>query len=391
MTLTTLPDQATPPDNAHAHGRRRMFIMLLAVGLFLGLMVAFNLFKGVMIKRALAGQGEPAQTVTTAEARLAPWQPALTAVGTVRAVRGADLAFELPGVVVQVAVKAGSEVKQGQPLLALDDSTEAAQLRQLQAVANLAEVTYGRAKEQLAARAISQADLDSAEADVKAKRAGVQSQAALLAKKHLIAPFAGRVGLVSTSQGAYLNPGTPVLTLQQLDPVYVDFFLPQKELAQLKQGQAVTLSVDAYPGRSWEGKVTAVNPKVDGSTRNIQVEATFSNPGRALLPGMFTRVSMDVGGSQQYLTLPQTAISYNPYGAIVFLAKPAQGKAGFTAQQVFVTPGATRGDQVAILKGLEPGAQVVSSGGLKLRNGTPLAIDNRLQPANDADPAPQEQ
>jgi len=151
----------------------------------------------------------------------------------------------------------------------------------------------------------------------------------------------------------------------------------------------VTLRVDAYPERSWTGKVTAVNPKVDGSTRNIQVEATFGNPGRALLPGMFARVSMAAGAAESHLTLPQTAITYNPYGAIVFLARPA-GK-GFTAQQVFVTPGATRGDQVAILKGLQPGAQVVTSGGLKLRNGTPLAIDNRTQPANDANPAPQEQ
>ena len=368
---------------------RRMVLMLLAVGLFLGLLVAFNVFKGVMIKRALAGQGEPPQTVTTAEATLEPWQATLTAVGTVRAVRGADLAFEVPGVVAQVAVRAGSEVKQGQPLIALDDSAEAAQLRQLQAVAALAELTFGRAREQLAARTISQADLDAAEADFKAKRAGAQAQAAMLATKHLAAPFAGRVGLVSASQGAYLNPGTAVVTLQQLDSVYVDFFLPQKDLAQIRQGQPVTLAVDAYPDRSFPGKVTAVNPKVDGSTRNIQVEATFSNPGRSLLPGMFTRVTMDVGTREQHLTLPQTAISYNPYGAIVFLARPA-GK-GFAAQQVFVTPGATRGDQVAILKGLQPGAVVVTSGGLKLKNGTPLAIDNRSKPANDADPAPQEQ
>jgi len=368
---------------------RRMLIMLLAVGLFLGLLVGFNVFKGIMIKRALAGQGEPPQTVTTVVAQLAPWQPSLGAVGTVRAIRGADLAFEVPGVVARVAVRPGSEVLQGQPLVSLDDGAEAAQLRQLQAVADLAGLTFNRAKEQLAGRAISQADLDGAEADHKAKQAGVQAQAAQVARKHLTAPFSGRVGLVSASQGAYLNPGTPVLTLQQLDAVYVDFALPQKDLARLRQGQAVTLAVDAYPERSWTGKVTAVNPKVDGSSRNIQVEATFGNPGRALLPGMFARVSMAAGAAESHLTLPQTAITYNPYGAIVFLARPA-GK-GFTAQQVFVTPGATRGDQVAILKGLQPGAQVVTSGGLKLRNGTPLAIDNRTQPANDANPAPQEQ
>ena len=389
MEFNTKQDRVTPLPRS---GRRRFF-MLLAVGLFLGLMVAFNIFKGVMIKRALAGDGEPVQTVTAVPASLQTWQPTLTAVGTVRAIRGADLAFEVAGVVAQVSAKPGSEVKQGQTLVALDDSAEAAQLKQLQAVANLAELTLGRTQAQLAAHAVSQADVDNAQADFKAKQAGVQAQAAQVAKKHLVAPFAGQVGIVGTSAGAYLNPGMVVLTLQQLDSVYVDFFLPQKDAGQLKPGQTVTLGVDGYPGRSFLGKVTAVNPKVDSSTRNIQVEATFSNPGRSLLPGMFARVTMNQGLRQEYLTLPQTAISYNPYGAIVFLAAKSQAgsKEVLKAQQVFVTPGDTRGDQVAILKGLQPGALVVSSGGLKLRNGTPLLIDNRVQPANDANPAPQEQ
>ncbi|MDR3671671.1 MAG: efflux RND transporter periplasmic adaptor subunit [Holophaga sp.] len=384
------PDAPAPA----ARPARRMVVMLLAVGLFLGLLVGFNVFKGVMIQHALTGKGEPAQTVSVVPARMEEWQPTLEAVGTVRAVRGADLAFEVSGVVAQVPAKAGSQVKAGQPLATLDDSTDLAQLRQLQAVASLAEVTYERTRSQFAAHTVSQADLDNAEGDMKAKRAGAQAQAALVAKKHLVAPFAGQVGIVGTSPGSFLNPGAVVVTLQQLDNVYVDFFLPQKDAGQLRQGQGVSLAVDAYPGRAFKGKVTAVNPRVDNSTRNIQVEATFSNPGHTLLPGMFTRVSMEVGARQPFLTLPQTAITYNPYGALVFLAKAgtgAQGRATLTAQQVFVTTGSTRGDQVAVLKGLEAGAQVVSSGGLKLRNGTPLLIDNRIQPANDANPAPQEQ
>jgi len=377
--------QATPP----ARAGRRMLIMLLGVGAFLGLMVGFNQFKRVMIGRALAGKGEPPQTVTAAEAKLLPWQPALTAVGTVRAVRGADLAFEVPGVVVAVTARPGAEASQGQTLVALDDSVESAQLRQLQAVARLAEVTLNRAKEQLAVKAISQAEVDNAEADLAAKQALVQSQAAQLAKKHLTAPFKGRVGIVSVSQGAYLNPGQTVATLQQLDSVYVDFFLPQKDTAQIREGQPVALTVDGFPGRTFQGRVTAVNPKVDSGTRNIQAEATFANPGRSLLPGMFAQVSMAEGPVQQHLTLPQTAITYNPYGAVVFLA--VKDGSGLKARQAFVTTGATRGDQVAIVKGLEPGALVVTSGGLKLRNGTPLIVDNRTQPANDADPTPQEQ
>ncbi len=385
MAFTAQQDPSTPT----VHGGRRMTLMLLAVGLFLGLIVAFNLFKGMMIRRATSGQGELPQTVSVAEATLQEWQPSLSAVGTVRAVRGADLAFEVAGVVVALPAKAGSEVQPGQPLAALDDRAEVAQLRQLQAAAGLAEVTRRRAQEQLAAQAISQADFDGAEADFQAKQAGVQAMAAQVAKKHLAAPFPGRVGIVTTSPGAYLTPGAPVVTLQQLDQVYVDFTLPQREAARLKPGLAVTLAVDAYPGRSFTGKVSAVNPRVDSSTRNLQVEASFGNPGRSLLPGMFARVSLDEGARQSFLTLPQAAITYNPYGAVVFIAR--KGEAGLVAQQVFVTPGATRGDQVAIVKGLAPGAQVVTSGGLKLRNGTPLRVDNQVQPASDANPAPQEQ
>lgn len=371
--------------------KKRMVLMLLAVGAFLFLIVGFNTLKGMMAGKAMAGPAEPPQTVTTTEAGIQEWQPALSAVGTVRAVRGADLAFEVAGVVVTVDAKPGSEVRQGQPLVSLNDTVEAAQLRQLQTSAALAEVTYRRAKEQAASQTISRADFDAAEADLKAKQAAAQAQMATLAKKRLSAPFAGHVGIVNTSPGAYLNAGAPVVTLQQLDPVYVDFFLPQREYAQLRPGQKVVLALDAFPGRSFAGQVSAVNPKVDGSTRNIQVEATFPNPGRVLVPGMFVSVSMDVGAKQKHLTLPQTAITYNPYGAVAFLAVKDPAKGGLIAQQVFVTTGPTRGDQVAVLKGLEPGAQVVTSGGLKLRNGTPLIVDNQVQPANDANPAPQEQ
>ena len=391
MEIKTQPEGGASPTR----NRRRMILMLGGVGVFLGLMVAFNAFRKVMIQRALAASGEPPQTVTTIEARIDGWQPALTAVGTVRGIQGADLAFEVPGRLIAVAAKVGSEVKQGQLLLAMDDAAEAAQLRQLQVAAGLAEVTYGRAKAQLADATVSKAEFDQAEADLEVKRAAVQSQAAEVAKKRLVAPFPGRVGIVTVSKGAYLNPGTPVVTLQQLDSVYVDFSLPQKDSAQVKPGQAVTITMDGLPDRTFRGKVTGVNPKIDPGTRNLEVEALFGNPGRSLLPGMFVRVNLDHGARQNHVTLPQTAINYNPYGAIVFLAvgKSSPGSASrkeLVARQVFVTTGATRGDQVAIVKGLQAGALVVSSGGLKLRNGTPLIVDNRVQPANDAEPAPQE-
>lgn len=391
MELETTPDMPTPSTS------KRMTKMLLIVGAVLFVVVGFNIFTQVMTAKFMAGQGEPPATVTTTTAAYDDWQPTLDAVGTLRAIKGADLAFEVAGVVTQIGAKPGSEVRQGQPLVQLNDSVETAQLRALQAAAALSKVNHDRARQQLEIHAISQGDFDAADADLKAKEAAVQQAAAVVAKKRLVAPFAGRVGLITTSPGAYVNSGVSVVTLQQMDALYADFYLPQRQMGDLKQGQKVSLTLDAFPGRTFEGRVTAVNPKVDGSTRNIQVEATVPNAKREILPGMFASVSMEVGGKERYITLPQTAVTYNPYGATVFIAKKGQVKDkegkmvdGLVAQQVFVTTGPTRGDQVAVLKGLDEGAVVVTSGGLKLRNGTTLLVDNALKPADDPNPAPQE-
>lgn len=389
---TSLDPNETAPSTA-----KRMLVMVLSL---LGLVVALALIwiSAISVRMKSQPKGEPPQTVTTALASYDTWQPALSAVGSLRAMRGADLAFEVSGVVTQVSAAPGGEVKQGQLLVQLNDSVEAAQLKQLQAALALAKVTLARAKEQLAIHAISQGDFDAAEADFRIKEASVQQAAAVVAKKRLNAPFDGRVGILSTSPGAYINSGVPVITLQQMDPIYADFYLPQRDASALKPGQSVDLTLDAFPGQSFKGRVTAINPKVDGATRNIQVEATLRNPGHRLLPGMFASVSMEVGLREKHLTLPQTAITYNPYGATVFVAKKAQVpgpdghlREGLVAEQVFVTTGGTRGDQVAILKGLDAGAVVVTSGGLKLKNGTPLAVNNSLRPSDDPNPAPQEQ
>jgi membrane fusion protein (multidrug efflux system) len=369
--------------------RKRMIVMIVGVVLFLGLLAGFNVFKGIMAGRAAAQGGEPPQTVTATQVKEEAWQPSLRAVGTVRARQGADLAFEVPGVVVRIDVTPGAEVRQGAPLVSLNDETEASQLRQLQAAAALAKASFRRAREQFEAKILSPADFETAEADFKAKEAAAQSQVAVVAKKHLVAPFAGRVGIVGTSQGAYLTAGTTVMTLQQLDQVYVDFYLPQRDAGQIRPGQKVDATLDAFPDKTFTGRVTTVNPKVDANTRNVQVEATFPNPGRALVPGMFANLTLDLGGHAMNLTLPQAAVTFNPYGAVVFVAK-GEAASGYKAQQVFVTTGATRGDQVAILTGLKPGELVVTSGALKLRNGTPLVVDNKVQPASDPTPKPQE-
>lgn len=374
---------------------RRMIIMLLVVGVLLGGLVGFNLFKGYMMQKYMASAPVPPATVSSMKADFQQWQPQLKAVGTLRAVRGVDVTTEIAGLVRTVAFKSGDEVRAGKVLAELNSDSDVALLHSLQAAADLAETVYARDKAQLDAQAISKAQVDADAADLKSKKAQVAQQAALVEKKTIRAPFAGKLGISTVNPGQYLNPGDKLVTLQTIDPIFVDFYLPQQQLPQVAIGQKVTLSADAYPQQAFEGKVSAINPIVDTNTRNVQVEATVPNPKRQLLPGMFATVSIDAGTEQRYLTLPQTAITYNPYGDTVYVVKPAdkkdqKGNAQAVAQQVFVTTGPRRGDQVAILKGIDAGAEVVTSGQVKLKNGTPVIIDNTVQPANSPNPAPQE-
>jgi len=375
--------------------KKRMVIMLLSVGLLLGGLVGFNEVKGYMIKKYMGSAPIPPATVTASKVDYQEWQPQISAVGTLRAVRGVDVTTEVPGLVSSVDFKSGDEVKAGQVLLQLNAETDVAQLHALEASADLAKTTYERDKEQLAAEVISKAQVDNDAADLKNKRALVAQQAALVEKKTIRAPFAGKLGISTVNPGQYVTAGTAIVTLQTVDPVYVDFNVPQLQIPQMRLGQKVTLTADAYGGMTFEGKVNAINPRVDTSTRNVQVEATIANPRRLLVPGMFATVKLDTGEPQRLLTLPQTAIAYNPYGSTVFVVKAAdkpegQNQGALVAQQAFVTPGPTRGDQVAILKGVQPGDQVVTSGQGKLKNGMPVVIDNKVQPADNPNPAPQE-
>jgi len=375
--------------------QRRMIIMLCGVFLLLGLIFTFNQAKMFMIKYFVSGMGLPPATVSTMVVATSEWQPKLTSVGNVRAFRGVELSTEIGGLVLTVPIKSGQDVKEGDLLIKLNDASDVAQLKSLKAMADLAKVINERDSQQLAIQAISKNVFDTSAADAKSKGAQVESQTALVAKKNLKAPFSGRVGIVSINPGQYVNPGDKLLTLQTLDPIFVDFNLPQNNAEQIQVGQKVVVTTDAFKDASFTGKITAVSPKVDTNTRNIQVEAQVANPDKKIFPGMFANVNIQVGEQVKLLTLPQTAVTYNPYGSTVFVAKPTgkkdkQGKPALEAQQVFVTTGATRGDQVAILKGVEEGATVVTSGQLKLKNGTPLIINNKVQPANSADPKPQE-
>ena len=373
---------------------KRMIWMIVGVLLLIALIAGI---KVLLVMRMIHGMPKPAPfTVSTTTAREQPWQPALSAVGTLRAANGADLAMDVAGLVTEVNLKSGQDVKQGQVLVQLRDGDDVAQLQQLEAAAQLSQLTFERARKQLAAQAISKADYDTAAADLKGRQAAVAQQKVVVAKKQLRAPFAGRAGIITTSPGDYLSAGTTVVTVQQLDPLFVDFYVPQSELGRMQVGQAVNLKLDAYAGRGFSGKLSAISPKVDLGTRNVQVEATVPNHDKALTPGMFAKVSVDVGNEQPRLTLPQAAIVYNPYGDTVYVVQPSKGKDDKgqplppTVKQTFVTVGETRGDQVAILKGIEPGTVVVTSGQIKLKNDAPIAIDNSVKPADSAHPAPQE-
>ena len=387
--------------------------MLIMIGAVIVLIAALAGGKYLQIKKLIASIPKPQpQTVSTIEVQAQPWQSQLKSVGTLSPVRGADLASEVAGLVRSVHFKSGQDVSAGALLVQLSADSDAAQLQALQAAADQAETTLKRDQAQLAVRAVSQAQVDADTNNLKAARAQVAQQAANVAKKAIRAPFAGRLGITALQPGQYVNAGATLVTLQTLDPIHVDFSLPQQQLAGLAVGQAVTLAVDAFAGQRFAGTINAINPKVDPATRNVQVQATVANPRRELLPGMFADVRVNLGGEQPQLTLPQTALTYNPYGSTVFLLKPpapppAPGSKeakdakpapppppgtehDLVAHQVFVTTGQTRGDQVAILSGVAEGDQVVTSGQLKLKNGTPVVVDNKVLPADNPNPKPQE-
>ena len=369
---------------------KRMLIMLILVGAVLGGLFGFKTFVNGKIKEAMAGMANMPQTVSATKAETSDWQPKIDAVGTLRAVRGAELSLEVPGVVEAITFQSGDEVKEGQVLLTLRKQDEEARLQSLEATASLAQITYDRDLKQLKAQAISQAIVDNDEANLRNARAQVAVQKAILDKKTLRAPFDGKLGLRQVDLGQFLAAGTMIATLQSLNPIYVDFLLPQQAVAQIAVGDRVRAKIDAFPGHTFEGKITAINPKIETGSRNVQVRATLPNADQKLMPGMFAAVELDTGAAQRLVTLPQTAVSYNPYGSLVYVVddkgKGAEAKPELVARQVFVTTGATRGDQVAILKGVSEGDTVVTSGQIKLRNGVPVVVDNSAVPTNDAAP-----
>lgn len=353
-------------------------------------MFGFQVFKANIIKHVMASLANPPQTVSTVTAGYQQWQPAVSAVGTLRAVNGAELSLQLAGIVSELDFKSGDDVRAGQVLLRLRSDDDVAKLQSLQATAELAQITYDRDRKQLQAQAISRATLDSDVASLKNNQAQVAEQQAVVDQKILRAPFAGHLGIRAVDLGQYLAAGTQVVTLQALDPLYLDFFLPQQALANIKVDQAVVVHVDTWPGVNFAGQIIAINPQVDPTSRNVQIRATLPNPDHRLLPGMFATLDISTGAPQHQITLPQTAVAYNPYGDTVYVVldkgKDAQGKPQLIAQQTFVTTGDTRGDQVAILKGIKAGDVIVSAGQIKLHNDSPVVVNNTVQPTDNPHP-----
>lgn len=370
---------------------KRMIIMLIAVGVVLGAIFTFEaVLRPMFIKRYLASLRNPVETVSDMTATEQPWQKQLQALGSLRAVRGANLSAQVGGIVSAIHFKSGTEVAAGTLLVQLDDKEDVAKLDQLKAQATLARITYERDLRQLRANAVSRQVVDTDEQNLKADEAAVAEQQATVNDKSVRAPFAGKLGLRQVDLGQYLAPGTTMVGLQALDPLYVDFTLPQQALAEISVGQPVKVRVDTYPNEDFTGTISAINSAVDTATRNLQVRATIRNPGHRLLPGMFATVTIDVGAPQRYVTLRQTAITYNPYGSTVFLVedkgKGPDGQPELVVNQTFVTTGETRGDQVVIVKGITPGQRVVTAGQMKLHNGTRVRIDNTVQTLNNPHP-----
>ena len=371
----------------------RMAVMLLVVGLLATGMIGFQRFKAGIINQIVTTIKSALPTVATTSASMQDWQATQTAVGSARAFNGADLAAEVGGVVDEIHFESGQSVAAGDVLLRLRPNDDDAKLQQLQANADLAALTLLRDQRQFQAHGVAQATVDTDAANLKVARAQVTAQQAVMAERTIRAPFAGRLGVRQVDLGQYIAAGTTIVTLQQLDPMFVDFYLPQQALGQIAVGQKVEVSADAYPNKTFLGQVSSLNSKIDATSRMLQVRATIPNGDGALLPGMYLSVSVASGAVRSLVTIPQAAVAYNPYGALVYVVhdeKDVEGKVQHVVRQQFVTIGEARGDQVSILKGVGPQDIVVTAGQLKLHNNAAVKIDNSVQPTDNPAPVPQD-
>jgi membrane fusion protein (multidrug efflux system) len=372
---------------------KRMMILLIAMGVFT---VALGFVKYQQIRAAIAGAASfapPPEAVTTVLAKEEPWNETLSAIGSLSAVQGVIVSSDLPGIVSRIAFDSGKLVSKGDVLVELDTKQEQAQLRAAEAERELAHLSLERVRGLFDKGVTSRAELDSAEAGFKSADARLGEIRATIDRKTIRAPFTGVLGIRQVNLGQYLNSGDPVVPLQSLDPVYVNFSLPQQELEHLKLGIEVAVRSDGAVPIEVRGRVNAVDSVVDEATRNVRVQATIPNPDGKLHPGMFVEARIDVGQVGSAVVIPASSILFAPYGDSVFIVEELKAPTGSTylgVRQQFVKLGPSRGDQVAVRTGLKPGEQVVTSGAFKLRNGAAVQINNEVQPSNDPAPKPQE-
>lgn len=374
--------------------KKKVFIAFCALLLIAG---ALGGIKFLQINRMIAQGKEfvpPPATVTTAPVMASEWEQRLTAVGSLEAVQGVTVTAELSGKIQQIVFEPGAHVEAGDLLVQQDISSEKAQLRADEATLALKKANHDRAKELLADNVVTQAAYDQALAEYKQALAAIDSIRSVIAKKTIRAPFAGRLGIRLVNLGQNLEGGEPIVSLQAMDPIFVNFLLPQNQIAQIQPGLTVRIASDALPGQEVQGRVTAINPLVEEATRNIRIQATVDNPQELLRPGMFVDVDVIMPKREDVRMIPTTAVLYAPYSDSVFvLEKQAAGDGqpdGLALRQQFVRLGAQRGDYVAVLSGVEEGDQIVSTGVFKYRNGQRVVVDNTLAPEFSLTPKPED-
>ena len=377
----------------------RWALMLVGVAVVFGGVFLLKAFFAKQTNNFFDNMPQPAASVSATTAKPQRWSEGGEAVGTLVAVNGTDVTTEAGGVVRSIEFEAGQPVAAGAVLVRLNTANEEATLKALETSARLAETQAHRWQQLGQDKLVSLDEVQQRTAAAAAARAQVEAQRALIAQKTIRAPFAGVLGIRKVNLGQFLGQGAPVVSLQQLDPIYLDFSLPEQMIGKLVDGTTVRATVDALPGRTFEGTVTALEPQVDANTRNFKAQATLRNPDGTLRPGSFAKVAFDLGSEREVVVIPQTAVSFNPYGNAVFVIGKVKRKAGETdmqgkpltgdklvVTQRFIKTGATRGDLIAVTDGLKAGEQVVTSGLLKLRNGAEVTINNDVRPTSDAQP-----
>jgi len=372
---------------------KRMILMLGVTVVLLG-GLGFMKFKQVeAAMQAGASFQPPPEAVTSIVAQRDQWAATMGVIGTMEAVHGVTVSADLPGVVERISFESGQSVSTGDVLVELDTRQERAQLASLEAQSELARVNYGRMQQLVNAGVISRMDYDQATSQQKATEANVAEIRATIARKTIRAPFSGILGIRKVNLGQYLAAGAPMVVLQSLNPIYVDFGVPQQTAAQVKVGSKLRVASEDLAGHGFTGRVTALDSVIDETTRNVQVQATLANPEGKLRPGMFVQVDVGVGASRAAITLPASAISYAPYGDSVFVITDLKDPKGQTyrgVRQQFVKLEGSRGDQVAVISGVNPGDEVVTSGVFKLRNGAAVQVNNKVQPGNNPAPKPED-